>query len=117
LPFQVLVVDDDPSIRDLVCTLLDSEGYNTAPAVNGAHALTLLESYPAQLILLDMRMPVMDGWTFAREARAQGITTPIIVMTAAQDANAWGAEVGATGVLAKPFDLEELLQMVERHSS
>jgi DNA-binding response OmpR family regulator len=80
---RVLVVDDDPHIRDTVCDILDFEGYRTAHAEDGAQALLLLQTYPARLILLDMRIPIMDGWTFAREARAQGIIIPIIVMSAA----------------------------------
>jgi two-component system chemotaxis response regulator CheY len=114
---RVLVVDDDPNIRETVCELLDLEGYRTAQAEDGAQALALLDTYPARLILLDMRMPVMDGWTFARAAHAQGITTPIIVMTAAQDASAWAAEIQAQGVLAKPFELDDILHLVARHCS
>ena len=59
-------------------------------------------------------MPVMDGWAFAREARARGYQTPIVVMTAAHDAPAWAAEVQADGVVPKPFNLDDLVREVER---
>jgi len=66
------------------------------------------------VILLDMRMPVMDGWAVARALHAQGIKVPIVVMTAAESAKRWADEVGAEGFLAKPFGLDELLAVVER---
>lgn len=61
-----------------------------------------------------MRMPVLDGWGFARALGERGVTLPIIVMTAAQEAHEWAQEIGAARVLAKPFDLNELLLTVER---
>jgi DNA-binding response OmpR family regulator len=57
-------------------------------------------------------MPVMDGWSFARELRAIGCHPPIVVMTAAQDARRWAREIGARDFLAKPFDLDDLLAKV-----
>jgi CheY-like chemotaxis protein len=64
-------------------------------------------------VLLDMRMPIVDGWTFARELKARGLSIPTIVMTAAQDARRWAEEVEARGYLAKPFQLADLLAAVE----
>jgi len=61
-----------------------------------------------------MRMPVLDGWGFARELAARGVKVPIVVMTAAQDARRWAEEIGAEGYVAKPFDLTDLLAAVER---
>jgi CheY-like chemotaxis protein len=110
----ILVVDDDPSIRDTVTAILESEGYPVATAVNGEEALRTLESDPPSLVLLDMRMPVMDGWTFVRSLRERGVAPPIVVMTAAQDAHRWASEIGAAGYLPKPFDLLKLLTVVER---
>ena len=64
-----------------------------------------------------MKMPVVDGWTFAREYRARVIPpAPIVAVTAARDAATWGAEVGAVAFLAKPFELEELLALVDRYA-
>jgi DNA-binding response OmpR family regulator len=110
----ILVVDDDPSIRDTVADALGDEGYDVRTANNGAEALSALEVGLPALVLLDMRMPVLDGWGFARALVERGISVPIVVMTAAQEARRWGAEINAAWVLPKPFDLLELLETVER---
>jgi CheY-like chemotaxis protein len=112
----ILVVDDDPSILDTVAELLDLEGYAVETASNGAEALDQLERTEPSLVLLDMRMPVMDGWSFVRTLKERGRSLPILVMTAAQDARKWAEEVGAAGYVAKPFDLLDLLDAVERVS-
>ena len=111
----VLVVDDDPAILSAVADVLRIEGYQVETAANGEQALTLLEGTAPALVLLDMRMPVLDGWAFARAARERGLELKTIVMTAAQDAKSWAAEIGATGFLAKPFQIDELIATVEDH--
>lgn len=99
---HVLVIDDDPDIGSAVSDALGMDGYRVDVAAHGAAGLELLSGDPT-LILLDMRMPVMDGWTFAREARRRGSEIPIVVMTAAQDAATWAGEIEASAYLAKPF--------------
>ncbi len=108
----ILVIDDDPSILEAVSDILTFEGYTVERATNGAEGLELLEHLHPRLVLLDMRMPVLDGWGFVRALRAQGRTLPIVVMTAAQDARRWAQEIAADGYLAKPFELPELLDAV-----
>ena len=110
----ILVVDDDPSILEVVSEILSDEGYDVATASNGAEALDTVERSSPSLVLLDMRMPVLDGWGFARTLKDRQIQLPILVMTAAQDASRWADEIGAAGYLAKPFDLPALLDAVER---
>jgi CheY-like chemotaxis protein len=110
----ILVVDDDPSILETVKAILDLEGYRVETAVNGADALEKLAHTRPVFVLLDMRMPVLDGWGFAREMQARGETVPIVVMTAAQDARRWASEIGATDYVAKPFEVPQLLNTVER---
>lgn len=110
----ILVVDDDHAIRSTVIDILNSEGYNVLSAANGAEALELVELHNPDLVLLDMRMPVLDGWGFAKALAARSLSLPIVVMTAAQDAHQWGREVAAVGVLAKPFDVGEMLDIVEQ---
>jgi CheY-like chemotaxis protein len=110
----VLVVDDDTSILDTVTSILSGEGYDVVSAATGEEALDAVARTRPLLILLDMRMPVMDGWAVARALRAQGNRVPIVVMTAAESAKRWADEVGAEGYLAKPFGLDELLSIVER---
>jgi CheY-like chemotaxis protein len=110
----ILVVDDDPSIRTTVSEILAMEGYPVETAADGAEALQAVERAQPALVLLDMRMPVMDGWGFARALRDRGLHLPILVMTAAQNARRWAEEIGADGYLAKPFDLLDLLNAVEQ---
>jgi|FLYN01.1.fsa_nt_gi DNA-binding response OmpR family regulator len=109
----ILVVDDDPSILSTVADVLDFEGYAVEQATNGAEALEIMERIRPALVLLDMRMPVLDGWEFARIARERGLDAPILVMTAARDARRWAQEIGADGYVAKPFHLPDLLAAIE----
>ena len=113
---HVLVVDDDRDIRAFVAEALEDEGYHVVTAPHGAAALDLIRQKPPTLVLLDMRMPVMDGWAFAAEyRRIPEARAPVVVMTAAQNARKWSEEVGADGYLAKPFELDDLLETVEQH--
>lgn len=108
------MVDDDPAILATVSEILDFEGYPVETATNGQEALRSLERRRPSVVLLDMRMPVLDGWGFARALKERGISLPVIVMTAAQDARKWAEEIGAAGHVSKPFELPELLAAVER---
>jgi two-component system, chemotaxis family, chemotaxis protein CheY len=115
-PGFILVVEDDANIRDVVQLALTDEGYVVETAPNGASALELAERARPDLILLDMRMPVMDGWAFARTYRERpGPHAPIVVLTASRMAAEWAAEVAAQGYVGKPFDLEEVLTAVAHH--
>jgi len=111
----ILVVDDDPEILAMLRDFLESEGLQVCTATNGAEALDALNDCVPSLILLDMRMPVLDGWGFAERYRERHLGYPIVVMTAAESARRWAEEIGATSYIAKPFDVNELLQMIERH--
>ena len=111
---HILVVDDDESIRNLVAEILDLEGWQVITATNGREALDRIGESPPRVVLLDMRMPVLNGWDVARELHTRGMDLPIVVMTAAQDARQWAREVNAAAYLAKPFDLEDLVTTVTR---
>jgi CheY-like chemotaxis protein len=111
----ILVVDDDPEILAMLRDFLESEGLVVRTAANGAEALDALDDLAPALILLDMRMPVLDGWAFAERLRERELTCPIVVMTAAESARRWAEEIGATDYIAKPFDVNELLETIERH--
>jgi CheY-like chemotaxis protein len=111
---RVLVVDDEADIRATVSAMLEIEGYDVDEAANGADALQVVETQAPDLILLDMRMPVLDGWGFASELRRRGHRTPIVVMTAARDAARWAAEIAAASFIAKPFGMDDLIAAVER---
>ncbi len=115
---QVLVVDDDAPIRDFVRATLEGEGYEVVTAENGSVALQILSGetpYQPDVILLDMRMPIVDGWQFAKIYRElPGKKVPIIVLTAATNPAKFAAQINADNFLPKPFDLMDLLDMVEQ---
>lgn len=110
---RVLVVDDDPSIRAVIAFVLGDEGYQVEEAGDGQSALDLIDQRHPDIILLDMRMPGMDGWEFVQHYRRRhDHEAPIIVFTAAHDAAQRGADVQAESYIAKPFDLEDLVERV-----
>jgi CheY-like chemotaxis protein len=114
----ILVVDDDEFILRAVAFALEDEGYTVAVATNGKEALAHAEQRPPSLILLDMKMPVMDGWAFAAAYRKRpGPHAPIIAVTAARDSRSWADEIAADGCVVKPFDLDYLLDLVRRFAS
>lgn len=112
----VLVVDDDNGLQDTLQSLLEMEGYDVAVAGDGLEALQQLNHVKPSLILLDLMMPRMNGYEFARELQRRGLRSeiPIIVLTADRRARQKAEELGADAFLAKPFDVNELLDKVER---
>lgn len=111
---HVLIVDDDPSITAAVRESLESEGYRVTTARNGVEALAEVDADLPSVILLDMRMPVMNGWDFAARMRDAGHAVPLVVMTAAASAQVWAAEIDAHDVLPKPFTLDQLYATIRR---
>src|SRR4051794_15926460 len=110
---RILVVDDDDSIRQIVRLCLSDEGYEVFDAPNGAVALAVLDELQPALILLDLRMPVMDGWEFTRRYRASaGPHAPIVAFVAALNARAECGDLGLAAILNKPFDIDDLLSAV-----
>ena len=113
----ILVVEDDPDLLSLVEMILVDAGYRVATAPEGKAALARCAEELHALVFLDMRMPGMNGWDFAREFRARhGRAVPIVVVTAAENARARAEEIGAEGWLAKPFDLEDVLRAARHHA-
>jgi CheY-like chemotaxis protein len=112
----VLVVEDDQDLLVLLEMVLADAGHPVRTATDGRAALDRVAEEMPGVILLDMRMPGMNGWEFAREFRTRfGRSCPIVVVTAAENAQLRAQEIGAEGWLAKPFDLEDVLTMVARH--
>jgi two-component system chemotaxis response regulator CheY len=110
---RILIVDDDESIRQIVRMCLTDEGYEVFEAHNGQVALNRVHAVQPSLILLDLRMPVMDGWEFAqRYAELPPPHAPIVAFVAALNAEQECANLDAAGVIAKPFDLDDLLRSV-----
>lgn len=111
----VLVIDDERDLSDMIAFVLCQEGYHVARAADGRDALNTVERAMPDLILLDMKMPVVDGWRFATEFHSKyGFQVPIVVLTASEDARRSAEEIGASGWLGKPFDLDMLVGTVRR---
>jgi CheY-like chemotaxis protein len=114
----VLLVEDDFDLRDALVPILEYEGHQVVSAANGKEALDRLQSMPAapSLILLDLMMPVMGGEEFRaeqlRDPRLASI--PVVVVSARAQAAEKAARMGALACLQKPFDVEELLDVVRR---
>ncbi len=111
----ILVLDDDRDLLTLVAFVLESEGYQVETSSNGLQGLEAVSRSMPGLILLDMKMPVMDGWAFAREYHSRhNPCAPIVVLTASDDAKGRAEEIGAAGWIGKPFDLDGLVATVSR---
>jgi len=113
-PSRILVVDDDRFILEFIALFLRDEGYTVDLAHDGQTALDVVERDPPNLVLLDMRMPIMDGWKFAAQLAERNISLPIVVMTAAPHAERVAREISAMGWIAKPFTLPELRATIRR---
>jgi DNA-binding response OmpR family regulator len=114
---QILVVDDDPAIRQLLTDVLEIDGHEVRIAVDGLAAVRTLEVLRPDCIVLDVMMPGLDGYGVLRSIRSQdGEPVPVIMLTAAAEpdtaARAWGD--GVDYFLAKPFGTDEVLDLVDR---
>ncbi|MEE1755563.1 response regulator transcription factor [Streptomyces sp. SP18CS02] len=111
---RILIVDDEPAVREALQRSLAFEGYGTELAVDGVDALARMEAYRPDLIVLDVQMPRMDGLTAARRIRAAGATVPILMLTARDTVGdrVTGLDAGADDYLVKPFELDELFARI-----
>jgi DNA-binding response OmpR family regulator len=115
---SVLIVEDDPDMRDLERTALECDGFEVQLASNGHEALRLLDRVRPCVILLDLMMPVMDGLTFLAERRRRPdvACVPVICVSAAgTEMMAHALRLGARECLAKPTDFGQLCERVRRH--
>ena len=110
---NVLVVDDQEAIRDTLQTALDDEGFTVECASNGREALDILRRWKPCVILLDLMMPVMDGWTFREEQQRAGNTVPVVLLSAAGDLDSYQQKLGAAAIIPKPFDLDRVISAIE----
>lgn len=105
-------------MADVVLRVLQMAGYTADRVENGEQALAAVERLKPSVVLLDVLMPVMDGWECARALRIRyGCSLPIVLATAAEHAGARAAELGANDVLPKPFGLQDLLEVVGRYAN
>jgi len=110
----ILVADDDANIRELVCLFLRTDGFTTLEAADGQEALNIYASRQVDLVVLDIMMPIMDGWTLCKELRRANPDLPLLMLTARGET--WekvkGFELGTDDYLTKPFDPLELTARV-----
>ena len=112
-PQRILIVEDEPAILDLVGQVLEEEVYEVTLVSNGAVALEVIDSGATfDFAVLDMWMPVVNGWQFAEALAERGVRVPLLVMTASKNASAYASAVGAVGFIGKPFTLDQLILAV-----
>ena len=110
----LLVVDDEPNIRELLSTSLRFAGFDVVSAANGTEALRLAEQTEPDLLVLDVMLPDMDGFTVTRRLRQAGRHIPVVFLTARDDTSdkITGLTVGGDDYVTKPFSLEEVVARI-----
>ena len=113
MPRKILIVEDETNIADLINLYLKKEGYETMVANDGGKALELYRLFRPDLVLLDIMLPVLDGWSVCAKIRETD-ATPIIMLTAKGETidKVSGLEMGADDYIVKPFEMKELLARV-----
>ena len=113
--FDILVVEDDKNTRKLLTTILRNHGYNTIEATDGEEALEAMEHNHVDLMVLDVMMPNMDGFTLTQTLRESGSQLPILILSAKQNVVdiKQGFLVGIDDYLTKPFDFDVLLLRIK----
>lgn len=111
---SILVVEDDKDLNDLMKTVLVSKGYNVLSAYNGKEALSLMDNHHIDLIITDVMMPYMDGFTLLDEIRSAKNLTPVLLVTAKGEYNDkdTGFSLGADDYMVKPIDIKEMVLRV-----
>ena len=115
-PYKLLIFEDDEILRSMLVDFFSGQGATVATAANGQGALDRIEKEKPDVIILDMIMPIVDGWTTLRELRSSGNELPVLVLTdkgsVADRVN--GLELGADDYLAKPIRKDDLINAISR---
>ena len=111
---KVLVVDDEPNIRDLLSTSLRFAGFNVLAVGNGADAVAAAEKGAPDIILLDVMLPDMNGFSVTKKLRSMGINAPVLFLTARDETadKVTGLTVGGDDYMTKPFSLDEIVARI-----
>jgi len=112
---KVLLIDDEPHIVKMVKSRLEANGYEVVTAFDGEEGLAKMILERPDIVVLDIRMPKMDGYTFARELKKEKNKVPIIILTANAAMTDLFEEEGITDCVYKPFKTEELLEKIRKH--
>ena len=113
----ILIVEDERPLQQAMTAALRTKGYRVVSAHNGSDAIALAEVHAPSLVILDLQMPVLDGWGFAHALRRRGQEVPIVIITGGLEAACSADEMGAIGYLQKPFRLGQLLLAVSEFVS
>ena len=110
----IVVVDDEPSIRELVSASLHFSGFDVKTASNGTEAIDVITQTDPDLVVLDVMLPDIDGFTVTRRIRQQGVEAPVLFLTARDDTQdkVMGLTVGGDDYVTKPFSLEEVVARI-----
>jgi two-component system OmpR family response regulator len=111
-PGPILIVDDNPSIREILIEALGAAGHSVVTAADGQEALELAQISHPSLILLDLNIPVLNGFVFIEAAQEQGIDAPILLVTADPRAEQVALDTQVVGVVRKPFDIDAVINSV-----
>src|SRR5213594_2165346 len=113
---RVLIVDDEEGFRDGMADLLNMEGYDVSVARDAVEAVSMLPDFRPDVILLDLRMPLLDGEAFLRGIRGLPASSgvPVVLLSAEEELRQIATRSGAAGYLSKPFEASQLLSMIER---
>ncbi len=113
MPRKVLIVEDESNIAELLHLYLEKEGFQTAVAPDGGKAVELFRTFQPDLVLLDIMLPVLDGWGVLKKIREAG-KTPVIMLTAKGETTdkVTGLESGADDYIVKPFEMKEVLARI-----
>lgn len=116
---DVLVVEDEPYLCDLIADVLEAEGHSARKASNGLDALQMISERKPHLVLLDLMMPIMDGWEFMAELRANPAwdDVPVVIITAVYDVAKTQSITNASAVITKPFDIDQLSDVVRHYAA
>ncbi|MCU1678110.1 MAG: Two component signal transduction transcriptional regulator, winged helix family [Frankiales bacterium] len=111
---RLLVVDDEPNILELLGASLRYEGFEIATARNGREAMELVRTFKPDALVVDVMMPVMDGFDLTRRMRASGVVAPVLFLTARDgtDDKVTGLTIGGDDYVTKPFSLDELVARI-----
>ena len=114
-PTKVLIVDDEPNIRDLLTTSLRFAGFSTHAVANGHDAVTAAEKGEPDIILLDVMLPDMNGFSVTKKIRSLGIEAPVLFLTARDETEdkITGLTVGGDDYVTKPFSLDEIVARIQ----
>jgi DNA-binding response OmpR family regulator len=110
---KILLVDDDPAIRQILCRLLTEEEYSVLTAANGVEALGLVDTTELDLIVLDLNMPVKDGWETCNQLCVKNPLLPVILITGRPNQYFSAVASGVSALLEKPLDFLKLLSTIQ----